>query len=306
MPTGTWAITDGDANRASETVGGLTTFFLVDDRNPAGYAQVLEEEKSTGLSVQYNYGLALISQEQATGAIRYYGYDRHGSVRFLLGLSGLMRNTYVYDAYGNLISADSIGPVVPNNYLYCAQQYDPNLNLYLNRARYYQPNTGRFWTADTDEGDQEDPLSLHKYFYCEANPINGVDPSGHDGDDISTLAAGALGATVDGLVNAAVVGTETVAEGTVVTAEATEATAAAEATALGTESATGATTEAEVAAAQAEADAEGALTYDEIQKEGVTITEGMTKSQFNKLLKSIQKNGIQDKVIKLVKIDGDN
>jgi hypothetical protein len=99
---GTWAITDGDGNRASETVGGVTTYYLVDDRNPNGYVHVLEEEKFTGLSVQHNYGLALISQEQATRAIRYYGYDGNGNVRFLLGLSGLMRNTYVYDAYGVL------------------------------------------------------------------------------------------------------------------------------------------------------------------------------------------------------------
>jgi RHS repeat-associated protein len=50
----------------------------------------------------------------------------------------------------------------------------------VSRARYFDPNTGRFWTMDTDEGDEEDPLSLHKYQYCEANPVDGVDPSGDD------------------------------------------------------------------------------------------------------------------------------
>ena len=42
---------------------------------------------------------------------------------------------------------------------------------------------------DTEEGDQEDPLSLHKYLYCSANPANLRDPSGHDGDEISLLGA---------------------------------------------------------------------------------------------------------------------
>jgi peptidyl-Lys metalloendopeptidase len=35
---------------------------------------------------------------------------------------------------------------------------------------------------DTYQGDNEDPLSLHKYLYCEGNPVNGTDPTGHDGE----------------------------------------------------------------------------------------------------------------------------
>jgi hypothetical protein len=31
---------DGDGNRVSETVGGVTTKFLVDDLNPTGLPQV--------------------------------------------------------------------------------------------------------------------------------------------------------------------------------------------------------------------------------------------------------------------------
>ena len=49
----------------------------------------------------------------------------------------------------------------------------------VSRARYFNPGTGRFWTMDTFEGDQEDPLSLHKYLFCHGNPGNLVDPGGH-------------------------------------------------------------------------------------------------------------------------------
>jgi hypothetical protein len=45
---------------------------------------------------------------------------------------------------------------------------------------YLNPNTGRFWTRDSFEGNQSDPLSLHKYLYCHASPLNGIDPSGHE------------------------------------------------------------------------------------------------------------------------------
>jgi hypothetical protein len=33
---------------------------------------------------------------------------------------------------------------------------------------------------DTDEGNSQEPLSLHKYLYADADPVDGLDPSGHD------------------------------------------------------------------------------------------------------------------------------
>ena len=43
---------------------------------------------------------------------------------------------------------------------------------------------------DTDEGENTAPLSLHKYIYCEAEPVNGFDPSGHDDFAIGLLLGG--------------------------------------------------------------------------------------------------------------------
>ena len=48
------------------------------------------------------------------------------------------------------------------------------------RARYLNPNTGRFWSMDSWENGIEDPISLHKYIYGEGNPVDNVDPSGHE------------------------------------------------------------------------------------------------------------------------------
>ena len=47
-------------------------------------------------------------------------------------------------------------------------------------ARYLNINTGRFQTMDTFQGNNEDPLSLHKYLYCQGNPVNMSDPLGLD------------------------------------------------------------------------------------------------------------------------------
>src|SRR5271165_3229442 len=88
---------------------------------------------------------------------------------------------YDYDAFGNL--TNSTGST-PNVYLFAGEQYDPALNLYYNRARYLNTTTGRFWSMDTAEGNNRDPLSLHKYLYAEGNPVDHVDPSGHEIDEV--------------------------------------------------------------------------------------------------------------------------
>jgi RHS repeat-associated protein len=58
------------------------------------------------------------------------------------------------------------------------EQYDSDLSLYYLRARYYNPNTGRFMSRDPERGNRKDPASLHKYLYANGDPINGFDPTG--------------------------------------------------------------------------------------------------------------------------------
>jgi RHS repeat-associated protein len=167
---------DGDGNRVTETVGGVTTNYLVDTQNPTGYAQVVDELQNGAVTRSYSYGLERISETQSS-TTSFYGYDGHGSVRQLFNSAGTITDTYDYDAFGNLISSTGS---TPNNYLFAGEQYDPVLGLYYNRARYLNTTTGRFWTMDSYEGDDESPLSLHKYLYANASPTYFADPSGHD------------------------------------------------------------------------------------------------------------------------------
>jgi RHS repeat-associated protein len=176
---------DGDGNRVAKTVGGVTTGFLVDTLNPTGYAQVLDELQNNTVTRSYNWGLQQVSETQLTDApppanpwtTSYYGFDGHGSVRYLTDSTGVVTDIYDYDAFGNLINSTGS---TPNNYLFAGEQFDPDLGLYYNRARYLDMHLGRFWGMDTEEGDDDDPVSLHKYLYTEADPIDGLDPSGHD------------------------------------------------------------------------------------------------------------------------------
>src|SRR5690348_1311518 len=64
----------------------------------------------------------------------------------------------------------------------------------ISRARDYSAASGRFMTMDTFEGDQENPQSLHKYAYAADNPVNRIDPSGHDdiGDVLAVMNVNSL------------------------------------------------------------------------------------------------------------------
>ncbi|HEV2318424.1 MAG TPA: RHS repeat-associated core domain-containing protein, partial [Verrucomicrobiae bacterium] len=119
----------------------------------------------------------LISQVQPGVSTNYFICDGHGSTRMLVGAGGNIVNVFAYDAFGSLIASNGASQTA---YLYCGQQWDSDLGFYLNRARYLNPDTGRFWTMDSYDGDDEDPLSLHKYLYGADNPVNMRDPSGHD------------------------------------------------------------------------------------------------------------------------------
>ena len=63
----------------------------------------------------------------------------------------------------------------------CGEQWDQDLGLYYNRARYLNTDSGRFWSQDKLEGRKGDPISLHKYLYGNANPLSFEDPSGNSG-----------------------------------------------------------------------------------------------------------------------------
>jgi RHS repeat-associated protein len=175
---------DGDGNRVAKTVGTVTTQYLVDDLNPTGYPQVVEELVNSAVTRQYTYGLQRISENlsptasgNAAWTPSFYGYDGGGNVRQLTNSVGVVTDTYEYDAFGNEVNHTG---TTPNNYLYRGEQFDADLGLYCLRARYYNAGTGRFLSRDPENGKHWDPKTLHRYLYAGGDPINAKDPTGRD------------------------------------------------------------------------------------------------------------------------------
>ncbi|MGH9281038.1 MAG: Ig-like domain-containing protein [Acidimicrobiales bacterium] len=167
---------DGDGNKVAETVGGVTTAFLVDDRNPTGYSQVIDELVGGAVTKAYAYGLDLLGQRDVPRAtVGYYGYDGQSSVRSLISANGQLSLVYDYDAFGERLRETGSDT---NRYKYVGESEVPRIEAYYMRARHYMPSSGRFVSGDPYPGAPDDPRTMHAYSYAANDPVDHLDPSG--------------------------------------------------------------------------------------------------------------------------------
>jgi len=106
-----------------------------------------------------------------------FHHDHLNSVTAVTGHDGTTVETASYGPFGNMESETSpalSGGEVANKLRYTGREFDRETGLYYYRARYYDPESGRFYT--------EDPLQfragINFYAYVDNNPINANDPTG--------------------------------------------------------------------------------------------------------------------------------
>ncbi len=65
------------------------------------------------------------------------------------------------------------------SYAFTGQELDPETGLYYYGARYYNPNIGRFISADSEIDGVFTTQGFNRYTYAQNNPVNYSDPSGN-------------------------------------------------------------------------------------------------------------------------------
>jgi RHS repeat-associated protein len=146
-----------------------TSVFAYDGDN------LIEETNAAGAVVaRYSQGLN-IDQPLAmlrSSATSFYHADGLDSVTSLSSGAGSLAQTYTFDSFGKQTA--SSGSLV-NPFQYTGRESDSETGLYYYRARYYDPNTGRFLS--------EDPIrfkggTVNFYAYVDGDPTTQTDPSG--------------------------------------------------------------------------------------------------------------------------------
>ena len=177
---------DGLGNRRSATRNGVTTKYVL---NLLGNIPMVLMETDANGSAQhyYIYGPSgLISRIDANSNTRYYVYDSRGSTVAMTDAttSANVTHKYQYDDFGKLLQVEEDDE---NLYRYVGKYgvcYEDQALTFM-RARYYDPEIGRFLS--------EDPIwNINLYPYAGSNPVMGIDPNGELFIDFACILVGGL------------------------------------------------------------------------------------------------------------------
>jgi RHS repeat-associated protein len=155
-----------------DPTGGLSLILL--EINPD------ENDPNTSIRKTYVYANShVIAQHDGFYAddIYFYLHDRLGSVRQVIDTEANVENKYVYRPFGESFASEQ-AETISNAFKFTGQFFDSEIEQYYLRARQYDPAVHRFASHDPYEGTFESPLELHRYLYCQNDPLNAVDPSG--------------------------------------------------------------------------------------------------------------------------------
>lgn len=170
-------IYDPFGRRIQKSSSNGTTNYLYDGANV-----IQEVDQSGNVLARYSQDSEIDRPlaEVRSGATSFYHQDGLGSVTSLSQSSGTLANTYRFDTFGNLTL--STGAIV-NPFRFSGREFDTETGLGYYRARYYDPQIGRFLSEDP----KRFVSGVNFYSYVKNNSPNLVDPFGFAGSHPASI-----------------------------------------------------------------------------------------------------------------------
>ena len=138
-------------------------------------SQVMASTSTRTGTAREVYGIERLASVSETSVTSYMTDGRGSVVQTIEATS--VTSWHAYTPFGEQAAGTALGETPA--YGFNAEEYNPTTHLQYLRARYYQPDTGAFGVADTLLGEISNPLTLNRYLYCLADPLNWIDPTGH-------------------------------------------------------------------------------------------------------------------------------
>ena len=157
--------------RIRKSGSGEVLRYVYDDQSV-----LLQTDDAGNTLAKYDYGPdRLLSLNHATEGRQFYLFDALGSVVDLTKPDGTLQARYQWDAWGNLRASSGASA---NPFGFTGHEHDEATSLIYAKARFYDPEVGRFLSEDPIGGILDRPPSLHRYLYAYANPTVFTDPDG--------------------------------------------------------------------------------------------------------------------------------
>ena len=187
---------DSGRMRIRSTRNGNETRYVMDRQR--GMANVIAEAKNTGqLSRWFVHGDQTLAMYNEVGTpSHFYITDPFGNVVALTDPTGAVTDTYRFDPFGNVIGRSGTTDN-PFTFVGAFGAMSEPSGLYFMRARFYEPEMGRFISVDPMEGDIVNPSTLHRYLYSHNNSLLFIDPDGEFAFGLKSLGAAVIGGSAN-------------------------------------------------------------------------------------------------------------